>query len=975
MTAIFILFSLMKKVFAIVLLLVFICGQIPITQANTGKILVISEIGAYESTGFEWIEIYNRGENSVDVTGYKFWEGGVNHSFEVKQGSVLLGPKEFALIVQDDVKFKQQYPQVTSTIFDSSWGSLNESGEEIGLKDAQGNMLEQFTYISAPDFSLERKDTTVDEYTNANWTQHASGNTAGQKNSMDVPPPVQEQESSVQEPEPLEEIIPQETEEELRLEQNTTSTEHRQVDRENENNEIEEQSTTSTLQSTTSTELIHIRINEFLPQPNDGEKEWIELYNESSISADIHGWTLEDGTGKIATVSSTPIVSHGFLVIELVSSKLNNSGDSVILKNVSGEVVHAVHYGDSEEQAQALVPKKANTLVFINNEWKETITPTKGTLNVFTPVPIPAQTQTTQQTQTQTTQTQNNTSILSIAPGTVVINEVYPNPVGSDTEDEFIELYNTSNTLVDLNGYKISDASTSFTLTQKIEPLSYLTLYRKLTHISLNNTGEERVKLANGTTVVDEMEFDTDASREGQSLNLTENKNTVWSVKITQNGKNIIQEKEDDEPIKKKESTNTPTTTNTNSTGKENKISQKNFNHINQYLQITEIFPAPKNTNDEFIEIFNLSSTTLDISFFEIDDEEGGSRPFVLPEGTMIEPLNFFLVAKKDSKISLNNSDDGARILDPNGKVVQEVLYEETEKDFSFALNEDGEWEWTGEPTPGAENVFSGALETEEQVKEKIIETSIEKLDEFEPGQKVKVIGTMVVPPGILSSQYFYIATSRGVQVYMSKKDFPNIRVGDTIAVSGELSDFQGEPRIKIKSKEDIEKIGTKELVIEPREISHMDQSLFGTIASVRGEVTEKKSGYMFVDDGTDEIEVVFKKGALINSKSIQLGNHVQVSGIVLSGKQGVQLVPRFPEDVQFITLSSSSTEFVTTTQSVTETSEGTNPFVVATTGGLGSLLLGFVAKIHGNRVLSFAKKYGGVVIGFVRKKKEDDIA
>ncbi len=967
----------MKKVFAIIVSLVFICGQIPNTRATTQNNLVITEIAAYESTGFEWVEIYNRGESSIDVTAYKFWEGGVNHSFEVKQGSVLLGPKEFALIVQDDVKFKQQYPLVTSTILDSSWGSLNESGEEIGLKDAQGNSLEQFTYIAAPDFSLERKNTRVDEYTSANWTQHASGNTAGQKNSVDVPLPVQEQDPSVQEPEPQEEEIPEQTgledplADESQGQESTTSTEQGQVQPENENQNIEEQNSTSTLQSATSTEPIRVRINEFLPQPNDGEKEWIELYNESSVSADIHGWTIEDGTGKIATVSSTPIDAQGFSVIELVSSKLNNSGDSIILKNLFGDVIHTVHYGDSEEQADGPVPKKANTLIFINNEWKETITPTKGSVNIFTPVPV--QTQTTQQTQTQTTQTQNNTSIIAISPGTVVINEVYPNPPGSDTEDEFIELYNTSNTLVDLNGYKISDASTSFTLNQKIEPLSYLTLYRKLTHISLNNTGEERVKLTNGTTIIDELEFDIDASREAQSLNLTESKNTVWSVKITPNAKNIIQEKEEDEPIKRKESTTTSTTTNTAT--KENKIPQKNFNHIYQYLQITEIFPAPKNTNDEFIEIFNLSSTTLDISLFQIDDEEGGSRPFALPEGTMIEPLSFFVVGKKDSKISLNNSDDGARILDPNGKVVQEVLYEETEKDFSFALNEDDEWQWTGELTPGEENVFSGAVETEEQAKEKIVDTSIEKLDEFEPGQKVKVIGTVVVPPGILSSQYFYIATSRGVQVYMSKKDFPEIAVGYTIVVSGELSDFQGEPRIKIKSKEDIEKIGTKELVIEPLEISRMDQSLFGTLASVRGEVTEKKSGYMFVDDGTDEIEVVFKKGSGIDVKSIQLGNHVQVSGIVLSGKQGLQLVPRFPEDVHFIPFSTSSTEFATTTEAVVETSEGTNPLVVATTGGVGSLLLGFLAKIHGSRVLGFAKKYGGPVIGIVRKKKEDDIA
>lgn len=44
----------------------------PINAANSD--IIINEIGAYEKDGFEWIEIYNKGIESVDLEGWKFYE-------------------------------------------------------------------------------------------------------------------------------------------------------------------------------------------------------------------------------------------------------------------------------------------------------------------------------------------------------------------------------------------------------------------------------------------------------------------------------------------------------------------------------------------------------------------------------------------------------------------------------------------------------------------------------------------------------------------------------------------------------------------------------------------------------------------------------------------------------------------------------------------------------------------------------------
>jgi len=62
--------------------------------------IVINEIGAYESSGNEWVEIFNRGTESVDLIGWKFWENNTNHALTLKQGEdFILEPGEF-----DDLK-------------------------------------------------------------------------------------------------------------------------------------------------------------------------------------------------------------------------------------------------------------------------------------------------------------------------------------------------------------------------------------------------------------------------------------------------------------------------------------------------------------------------------------------------------------------------------------------------------------------------------------------------------------------------------------------------------------------------------------------------------------------------------------------------------------------------------------------------------------------------------------------------------
>jgi len=140
--------------------------------ASSSPNIVITKIAAFEKSGYEWVEIYNRSDEAVNTEGWKFYEGETNHGWKLAQGGdLILSPGEKAAIVQDKNKFLENYSDYTDTIIDSSWGSLKEAGEEIGLKDANLEVVEVFSYIPCPDNILEKIDLNLDDYTENNWKE------------------------------------------------------------------------------------------------------------------------------------------------------------------------------------------------------------------------------------------------------------------------------------------------------------------------------------------------------------------------------------------------------------------------------------------------------------------------------------------------------------------------------------------------------------------------------------------------------------------------------------------------------------------------------------------------------------------------------------------------------------------------------------------------------------------------------------
>jgi DNA/RNA endonuclease YhcR with UshA esterase domain len=239
--------------------------------------------------------------------------------------------------------------------------------------------------------------------------------------------------------------------------------------------------------------------------------------------------------------------------------------------------------------------------------------------------------------------------------------------------------------------------------------------------------------------------------------------------------------------------------------------------------------------------------------------------------------------------------------------------------------------------------------------------------------------GVVAVLPGVFGTQYLYMVDSMntasssetpGVQVYLFNKDFPKLSLGDRIEVTGELSEISGELRLKAKEKSDIRVLGG-EHVPAPSvfDIGDTGEAVEGWLIEVSGEVTELKSTHMYVDDGTDEIKVYFKKGTGIDKKMFHIGDIVRVVGIMSQTKTGYQLLPRDQFD---IIKTGVSDAFVVSVESSERTEDGqvAETYLTATAGGITSLLVGLFAKMHGSTAMKYSKRVAGIAAVYIKNKR-----
>lgn len=961
-------------------------------RAQSEHSAIINEIawmGNAVSANEEWIELRNVSNNEIDLNGWKLKAADSQPSIDLN-GKILAGGYYLMERTNDD-----SVNGITSDLIYT--GALGNSGEKLELYDSDNNIIDSIDASNGWPSGDNGLKKTMERKDDGGWqTSLNPGGTPKAENSAGETISPENicgdgAKSDDEECDDGNNINNDGCSDDCRIESGTPAddgtTQATSTDDVNDGNN--NQAPPPVLEKY---KLGDVVVNEIVSDPADGEEEWLELFNKTNKIIDLKNWTIEEGSGA-KTILSGILEAGGnnkFKIITKPKGNLNNKGDLIILRDNTGSLIDQVAYGywddgDADNNAPtvsdpySLARKYDGYNTFNNaNDWEMTSVITKGKSNIIV------------NPEEEKDFSEEDTSAYDYS-DKIIISEIFPNPLGSDSEGEFVELYNNDDREVDLSGWSLGDESKKkFEIKENkiIKAKNYIVFYRPETKTALNN-GSDSVKLYQPLKETALQIVTYKKSMEGWSFNyigadktgfsrqnaisvLARDDSYAWSEIVTPGKANEIKAinhppvvdfdfpdeikagvpimfdssdtvDDDNDSLKFswdfgdgiKSKLASPEHTYLKEGNytvvlavddgqekvKKEKIMKVGEPHSSPLLSmerglsgnaviINEILPDPEGSDEtgEWIEIYNQSEMKINLLDWRIEDSRGESDAYRFKTDKWLDINKYLIVSRPESKLALNNNGDFVRLYDSGNKLIDDIKYDKAAAGQSFARNVNGGWEWTTKLTPGSANKFVAATAAgktvkasskSKAVKKAVFNTSLEKIKELEAGDLVKVKGTVAVLPGVFGVQYFYIVGSPGIQVYNYKKDFPALKVGDYIEVSGELSETNGEQRIKTKIAGDIKLVEHRDAPVAlPVTCELLDNSLAGRLVSLSGEVADRKGASIYLDDGYEEALAYIKKGSGISVASIKSGQQLAITGIVGLTKNGPRIMPRSPQDI-----------------------------------------------------------------------------
>ncbi len=648
-------------------------------------------------------------------------------------------------------------------------------------------------------------------------------------------------------------------------------------------------------------------INEVQIAGSTATDEFVELYNAGSESVDLAGWRLTKKTASgneynlLTSFPALTIQPGSFFVIGHEHSSVMKqiaystsqslaSDNTVILYRDAGEtVVDIVGFGTAsvregnacqnqvEGNSLQRVPNgidtNQNSADFVN------AIPTPGVKNTVSAqspsLPSSTQTPTNDSNQSSSGPAAQTISGQNIA-ADIVISEILPNPVGSDTDGEWIELKNNQMSSVDLVGWILEDASGHGFFISKslantdIAPNGFYTLDYAQTKITLNNYTDVIVLKRPDGVIADRISYS--GLVEGQSYIRIERD---WKVtdSPTKNASNLFTEAQKHESAKtqKQEGStplNPPLRRGEQKGGQETTSSEVTTNTqpprviLAGKIRFSEIMPNPEGDDEdlEWIEVENVSDEPLKLVGLKLEDKTSEST---LPEKT-ISAKGFVVYQKPEFSLTLNNSSETLRLFDALGDEIDSVSYEDSEEGVSFSRFGDA-WKWT-EPTkgtinkeskkhPDAQKVGAGEITKTQNSTSKKTSSSSSK-----SSYNITVSGTVLVRPNVFGKTIIYISGDDGNhQIYFQKGDWPDVNDGDVVNVQGQTSTAGDVPRIKIQSPGQITVTDHRGHEPEDHVIEDLSEDDIGGLFRITGEMLESSGSSLIIGDESGELEVYFK--------------------------------------------------------------------------------------------------------------------
>lgn len=325
----------------------------------------------------------------------------------------------------------------------------------------------------------------------------------------------------------------------------------------------------------------------------------------------------------------------------------------------------------------------------------------------------------------------------AVGGNTIFISEVMT-ASGTNSSQEFVELYNSSADELSLEGWSVEYKSSTSTDTASnwsrkaylhgvIPGSGFYLIAPKAFYPDADSdwvssmatsAGHIRLKDAQGL-VVDKLGYGSGAnapeSISAPGLDAGKSLERLPGIKNDQAGNGIDTDNNWADFIMRtvpepQNSLNTPEVFNP-----EIPVFQEDPQSVQQYLvlEITELLINPaspfSDADDEFIELFNPNDQTVNLKGYQLKGGTNFSDNYTFGDVTLA-PGAYVAIYSAESGLGLTNSGGAVRLLDPSGAIIDETAVYTDALEGSVWAKEGEVWQWSVQPTPGKANSIVSPL-------------------------------------------------------------------------------------------------------------------------------------------------------------------------------------------------------------------------------------------------------------------------
>ena len=648
--------------------------------------MVINEVmaspkGAKGLPETDYVELYNTTDHTISLKGWSFIYDGT----EIRLPDVPLAANRYAVLYRKG-KSLSLNKKALGLGFSNFPLNMSDEGKQLTLKDSSGTVIHSYTYPKA------KAGRSIERGEGDKWhlSTDPRGGTPGEENS--VAP-------SVPTPKPDDPATPPDTPSEPPLVPSDT------------------------------VKFGDIVINEVMASPKGAkglsETDYVELYNTTSHTISLKGWSfIYDGT--VIRLPDVPLAANRYAVLYRKGKSLplgkkvlglgfsnfppnmSDEGKQLTLKDSSGTVIHSYTYpkakaGRSIERGEG-------------DKWHLSFDPRGGTPGEENSEGAPDK--------------PDEPEKPKASPGDVLINEVMADPRGLTKlpTTEYVELHNTTDHEIDLEGWTFVYDKTSIPLPEaELSAGGYAVLYK---------AGRE-ISVADGAAEVALKRFPANMVNAGKPLALKDPSGTVihsYTYPKAKAGRSIERGEGDKWHLSSDPRGGTPGEENSESTPDEPEKPKASLGDV----LINEVMADPRGLTKlpatEYVELHNTTDHEIDLegwafvydkTSIPLPDAElpAGGYAVLYKAGREISVADGAAeVAVKRFPANMINAGKPLTLKDPSGTVIHSYTYPKAKAGRSIERGEGDKWHLSSDPrggTPGEENSESTPDKPDKPEKEK----------------------------------------------------------------------------------------------------------------------------------------------------------------------------------------------------------------------------------------------------------------